>query len=186
MSEQRGDAGLSCDDARQLLNARPDRDAAKSELETHLTECSACADFQNLQHILDRQIARALVMEPPAWLTASILDELSPVKAVPWWARPRISLALQWSFYLLLTGGLVLGLFLPMESVSIWMETILAIPSQLAVAFEVLMAVVGLVPLDTFTGLIDYSSWLYEALALALVFWWLRQGNSASERRSLA
>jgi hypothetical protein len=186
MSEQRSDTSLSCEDARQLLNARPDTDATVGELKTHLTDCSACADFQNLQHILDRQLTRALVMEPPAWLTASILDELSPVKAVPWWARPRISLALQWSFYVLLTGGLVLGLFLPMESVSVWMETILAIPSQLAVALEVLMAVVGLIPLDTFASLIDYSSWLYEAVALALVFWWLRQGNSASEQRSLA
>jgi predicted anti-sigma-YlaC factor YlaD len=186
MSEQRCDARLSCEDARQLLNARPDLESAAAELETHLTECSACTDFQNLQHVLDRQLTRALVMEPPAWLTASILDELNPAKAVAWWAHPRISLVLQWSFYLLLTGGLVLGLFLPMESVSGWMETILAIPSQLAVAFEVLIAVVGLIPLDTFAGLVDYSAWLYEAVALALVFWWLRQGSSAREQRSLA
>ena len=186
MSEQRCDARLSCEDARQLLSARPDTGVAAGELETHVTECSACADFQNLERVLDRQLTRALVMEPPAWLTASILDELSPVEAVPWWARPRIGLALQWSFYVLLTGGLVFGLFLPIESVSVWMETILTIPSQLAVASEVLMAVVGLIPLDTFAGLIDYSAWLYEAVALALVFWWLREGSSASEQRSLA
>lgn len=186
MSELHHHDALSCETARSLLSTRPDAETDVSRLTLHLDECSACSVFREMQQSLDRQLSNAMVMEPPAWLTASILQQVNPEPAVSWWARPRINLALQWSFYVLVSGGLLLGLLLPFEGVVGWTQVVLAQPGQLGVAFDVLISVVGLIPLDPIVGVLDDASWVYEFAALALVFWWLRQGSSTSESRSPA
>ena len=66
-----------------------------------------------------------------------------------------------------------------MESVATWLQLALALPSQLGIALEVLVTVTGLIPLEPITSVLDDSAWIYEAAALALVFWWLRQGSAA-------
>jgi hypothetical protein len=147
-------------------------------LTEHLRSCPDCAEYQSSQRALDQQLVNVLLQEPPEWLTSSILERLSPGPSTSWWAHPRLSLVLQWSFYPLLAGGLAIGLFLPIESVATWPRLVLALPSQLGVALEVLMSVIGLIPLEPITSVLDESAWVYEAAALALVFWWLRQGSA--------
>jgi hypothetical protein len=177
---------LTCESARLLMDARPDSDADQSILAEHLSGCASCSAYQDSQRALDRQLASTLVMEPPAWLTASIMEQLNPEPVAAWWAGPQVNLALQWSFYILLSGGLVLGLLLPIDSLTAWIQVLMALPMQLGVAFEVLTAVLGLVPLDPIVSALEDAAWLYESIALGLVFWWLRQGTSAREPRARA
>jgi hypothetical protein len=169
---------LTCESARPLLATRPDSDADQAALAQHLDACPGCAEYQASQQALDGRLAPMLVMDPPEWLTAAILREIDPQPGLSWWARPNVNLALQWSFYVLLTGGLVFGLLLPFDSLATWTRVLLAVPEQIGVAFEVLMSVIGLIPVDPILGALEDASWLYESAALALVFWWLSQERS--------
>src|SRR5687768_3466163 len=104
MTEHKLGTPLTCESARHLIAARPDTDADRLMLSEHVNGCAACSEYQELQRVLDHRLVNSLVMEPPAWLTASIMDRLNPVPMTPRWARPRINLPMQWSFYILLSG----------------------------------------------------------------------------------
>ena len=173
---------LTCQSARLMLTTRADSDADRVALAEHLNACSDCSAYHESQLALDQRLANTLVVEPPSWLTASILEQLNPEPAVPWWARPRVNLALQWSFYIVLTSGLVLGLLIPIDSVAFWTRMLLTAPQQLGVAVDVLMTVLGRVPLDPIISALDDVSWLYQAATLGLVFWWLNQGQARQPR----
>jgi len=182
MSEAGADMALTCQSARQMLTTRADADTDRAALAEHLNACSDCSAYHDSQLALDRRLADTLVVEPPSWLTGSILEQLNPEPAMPWWARPRVNLALQWSFYMILTGGLVLGLLIPIDSVASWTRMLLTAPQQLGVALDVLMTVLGRVPLDPIISTLDDVSWLYQAAALGLVFWWVNQGQARQPR----
>jgi len=182
MSEARADMSLTCQSARLMLTMRSDSDADRAALADHLNACPDCSAYKESQEALDQRLANTLVVEPPTWLTVSILEQLNPEPVMPWWARPRVNVAMQWSFYILLTGGLVLGLLIPVDSMATWTRMLLAAPQQLGVALDVLMTVVGRVPLDPIISALDDVSWVYQAAVLGLVFWWLSQGQARQPR----
>ncbi|MFN0072768.1 MAG: hypothetical protein ACKVVP_14890 [Chloroflexota bacterium] len=179
-------SAISCIDALSLLRSRPDSGESRWDLEEHLSSCAACTEYCTAQAVLDRDLAHALVTEPPAWLSASILEQLTVEKPASWWTRPAWSLALQWSFYLALGSMLIQGFVAPLESLAGMPQSLLTWPAQIGVAFEVLTAVLGLVPIDSVTSVIDDTAWIYQAAALVLVCWWLRSGSDVSDSRTRA
>jgi hypothetical protein len=173
---------LTCQSARLAMTTRSEADADRAALAEHLNACSACSAYLESQQALDQRLANTLVIEPPSWLTASILEQLNPEPVMPWWARPTANLALQWSFYILLTGGLILALLVPIDSVAFWAGMLLTAPQQFGLAVDVLMTVLGRVPLDPIMSALEDATWLYQAAALGLVFWWLSQAQSRQSR----
>lgn len=171
----------ACGDFRAMLVARPEHDDGRRALNQHLDACAECAKLFAAQRSFDAQLARVLVAEPPAWLTTSILEQVTAEPRLAWWAQPRVNLTLQWSFYAVLSVLLLAGFFMPTGGgITAWTAVVQSFVAQVAVALDVLIATWALLPLDSLITILDDSAWVWEAAALALVYLWLKPFNAPS------
>lgn len=179
---------LACEHVREaLLLPAPENEAERS-VRAHLETCPACVQFQRAQARLDRQLRAAVVLDPPTWVMAAVRDEIAASRAPQTAERPAgPSHLAQWAIYLGVFLSLASGLFLQDLGATAWLTDLTALPSQLVAAYEVLRTTWTLLPLDSWAEALSNATAIYAALTLALLAWWLRDGErqrtSANEAR---